>query len=117
MHNAQSIKGQTILIRPDLPRLWTLLISSLLACDLHFLAVQDNVDGDIGDGDIGGDDVSGNDVSGDDEDDGDGVSGGGGGGGQGVWKGSPGARRYLIGFSTEKSSLGESELWSSWSWS
>ena len=40
--------------------------------------------------------------------DGDGVSGGG--GGQGVWKGLPGARRYLIGFSTEKSSLGESEL-------
>ena len=40
--------------------------------------------------------------------DGDGVSGGG--GGQGVWKGLPGARRYLIGFSTEKSSLGKSEL-------
>ena len=71
----------------------------MFACDLYSLAVQDNGDGDIGD----------DDVSGDDEDDGDGVSGGGG-GGQGVWKGSPGARRHLIGFSTEKSSLGESEL-------
>ena len=77
----------------------------MFACDLYSLAVQDNDDGDSGD-----DDVRCDDVGGDDEDDGDGVSGGGGGGGQGVWKGSPGARRYLIGFSTEKSSLGESEL-------
>ena len=83
----------------------------MFACDLYSLAVQDNGDGDIGDDDVrGDDDVGGDDVGGDDEDDGDGVSGGGGGGGQGVWKGSPGARRYLIGFSTEKSSLGESEL-------
>ena len=72
----------------------------MFACDLYSLAVQDNDDGDISDDDVGGDD----------EDDGDGVSGGGGGGGQGVWKGLPGARRHLIGFSTEKSSLGESEL-------
>ena len=87
----------------------------MFACDPYSLAVQNNGDGDIGDDDVSdddvsGDDVGGDDVGGDDEDDGDGVSGGGGGGGQGVWKGSPGARRYLIGFSTEKSSLGESKL-------
>ena len=112
VHNAQSIKRQPI----DLTRfaLFVNTTNLFLVCLWPLLFSCPGLNGD---GDIGDDDVSDDDVSVDDEDDGDGVSGGGGGGGQGVWKGSPGARRHLIGFSTGKSSLGESELWSSWSWS